>query len=63
MLDNSGTVEKPDSALSAAVAWIAAHPEGVSVHEIKERFGLSAKEACEAIAMARAVNQHGGQGR
>lgn len=42
-----------DTAFPAAVEWIAAHPEGVPVHEVKQRFGMTALQACEAIKAAR----------
>lgn len=41
----------PDSVVAAA-EWIAAQPPGVTVPTIKAKFSLSAKEACEAIALA-----------
>ncbi|MBN9031633.1 MAG: hypothetical protein BGO05_20800 [Rhizobiales bacterium 63-7] len=47
--------------ISAAADWIARRPEGVSVHEIKQRFGLTALQACEAIRLARAVGDGKGE--
>ncbi len=47
--------------ISAAAEWIASRPEGVSVHEIKQRFGLTALQACEAIRLARAIGDGKGE--
>ncbi len=49
-----------DSSISAAADWVASRPGGVSVHEIKQRFGLTALQACEAIRLARAVSSERG---
>ena len=46
--------------ISAVAEWIARRPDGVSVHEIKQRFGKTALQACEAIRLARAVGTKGG---
>lgn len=48
------------SDIPAAADWIASRPEGVSVHEIKQRFGMTALQACEAIRLARAVSSERG---
>ena len=40
---------------------LSGRPEGVSVHEIKQRFGLTALQACEAIRLARAVGDGKGE--
>lgn len=49
--------------VQAAAEWLAAQPETPAhvVPTIKERFGLSAKEACLAIAQARGFTRGRGQ--
>ena len=49
------TVAPSDNSILTAAAWLAGQPSGNSllVSDLRQRFGLSAKEACEAIALAR----------
>lgn len=47
----------PDEPMSAAARWLAAQPEPIPhvIPALKERFGLTGLQACQAIALARQV--------
>lgn len=52
---STGLCHESTAAIDQAVAWLAATPRaerGPAVPELKARFGLSAVEACQAIALA-----------
>ncbi|PWE52893.1 hypothetical protein DEM27_28615 [Metarhizobium album] len=50
------TIEtSPLDAVRIAADWIAQQPSGVRIPDIRDRFGLSALEACQAIKLARNV--------
>ena len=51
----------PEQRKEAAAAWITAQPPGASIPDIRSRFTLSAKEACEAVALARKSTREAGQ--
>lgn len=56
------TKPTPESRLAEAVAFLRATPRRHSdrtVAAIKLRFGLTAKQACEALAMANGGSTHG----
>lgn len=47
----------PDDPMRAAALWLAAQPEPIPhvIPALKERFGLTGLQACQAIALARQV--------
>lgn len=54
----------PDDPMRAAALWLAAQPEPILpvIPALKERFGLTGLQACQAIALARNIKpQSGGQ--
>lgn len=53
-----------DDPMRAAAFWLAAQPEPIPhvIPALKERFGLTGLQACQAIALARNITpQPGGQ--
>ena len=55
-------MDNQDKSVQLAAEWIAAQPPGVTVPAIRAQFPLSAKQACEAVAIAVAMRRSG-QGR
>ena len=55
------TMETPAlDTVRIAADWIAQQPTGVRIPEIRDRFRLSALEACQAIKLAREVKSNDG---
>ncbi|GAA4169514.1 hypothetical protein [Shinella granuli] len=52
----------PDDPMRAAALWLAAQPEPIPhvIPALKERFGLTGLQACQAIALARNITPQPG---